>query len=500
MSRRTLAGLILLAWVGALAWLVRREYYGGEGSEDPSRRWPVSPGAAFLAARLGDRQIGLASITVDTVGDSLRLVELTTLDLPSARTGPVRRTSAQVIAVYSRGLKLLRWQTDLLTEDGRRSSTGTVAGDSLLTEITTREGDADTLRLALRRPVVLPGAMPLVLASRGLPRSGTKLNLEVFDPLDRELRLERIQVTAESLFTVPDSAEWSANLRRWIVAHQDTVRAWRLEREEHGLPVAQWTDASGLTVRVSHPLGAVLERSAFELVNTNFRAHPPARWDTSAAAPGLAATTQPPDARRSLRSVATRTGGRPLGEVPPGLRGGNQSWSGDTVMVPAAGVPDSEAVAGLLAEPLLADDGTLAAAATTILGSERRPEAMARLLNNWVRRSITIEAGPGGVSAVHTLARRRGTLDDRQRLLAGLGRAAGLEARRVWGLALVEGRWQQRGWVEFRLGGWTPVDPAVTAIPPDAARVRLATGGDARLLDLVLRAGALRLSVLEDSR
>jgi transglutaminase-like putative cysteine protease len=153
-----------------------------------------------------------------------------------------------------------------------------------------------------------------------------------------------------------------------------------------------------------------------------------------------------------------------------------------------------------VAEPLLADDGTLAREAAAIVGAERRPEVMARRLNDWVRRSITVREGPGQAPAAVTLARRRGSPTERISLLVGLARTAGLRARRVWGLALVEGRWQQRGWVEVWADRWLAVDPDVAAIPPGADRVRLATGGQPRLLDLAVGAGALRLQVLEDDR
>ncbi|MBK6421233.1 MAG: transglutaminase domain-containing protein [Gemmatimonadetes bacterium] len=501
MSRRTLAGLILLAWFGALGWLVQRQYGPGPGGAESAARWPVPPGSAFLAVRLGDRQIGLATATVDTLGDSLRVSDLTTIDLPAVDTTP-RRTSARVVAMYSRGLQLLRWQADVLTEQGRVASEGTVSGDTLLTEIVTAAGATpETLQVRLRRPVILPGAITLVVASRRLPRVGDKLNLEVYDPLDHEVRLARLQVTAESLFTVADSAEFSPDLRRWAAVHSDTVRAWRLDGAEAGLPVARWIDAAGMPVRVEHPLGATLDRSAFELVQTNFRAQQRAYWDTTVAAPDLRRFGGLPARRGTLRAVASRQGGRPMHlPIPAGMAGAGQAWRADTLGRDTTMADDSLAPMPPVAEPLLADDGTLAREAAAIVGAERRPEVMARRLNDWVRRSITVREGPGQAPAAVTLARRRGSPAERISLLVGLARTAGLRARRVWGLALVEGRWQQRGWVEVWADRWLAVDPDVAAIPPGADRVRLATGGQPRLLDLAVGAGALRLQVLEDDR
>ena len=501
MNRRTLAGLILLAWLGSLGWLVQRQYGTGPARAETASRWPVPPGSAFLAVRLGDRQVGLASATVDTLGDSLRVSDLTTIDLPALDRTP-RRTSARVVALYSRGLQLLRWQADVLTEQGRIATEGQVSGDTLLTEILTATGAApETLQVRLRRPVILPGAITLVVASRRLPRVGDRLNLEVYDPLDHEVRLARLQVTAESLFTVADSAEFSPDLRRWAAAHSDTVRAWRLDGAEAGLPVSRWIDAAGLPVRVEHPLGAVLDRSAFELVQTNFRAQQRAPWDTAASAPDLRRWGGIPARRAALRALASRQGGRPmLQPIPDGMAGGGQSWSADTLGLDSATADDSLAPPPPVAEPLLSDDGTLAREAARIVGAERRPEAMARRLNEWVRRSITVREGPGQAPAPLTLARRAGSPSERLSLLVGLARTAGLRCRRVWGLALVDGRWQLRGWAEVWTDRWLALDPDVAALPPGANRVRLATGGQPRLLDLAVGAGALRLQVLEDDR
>ncbi|MDX2123169.1 MAG: hypothetical protein SF070_19180, partial [Gemmatimonadota bacterium] len=96
-----------------------------------------------------------------------------------------------------------------------------------------------------------------------------------------------------------------------------------------------------------------------------------------------------------------------------------------------------------------------------------------------------------------TLARGSGTAAERNLLLAGLARAAGRPSRLVWGLERRDRRWRLAGWVELGGARWTAADPGPIG---GTARVRLAFGPEPRLLDLALRAGALRLTVLEDAR
>ncbi len=501
MNRRTAATLILLAWVSALGWLVQRHYLSAPRESD-TPRWPVPPGSAFHALRIGGRQYGIASMAIDTVPEGLRVVELTTIDLPPTQPGVPRRTSARTEALYSRGLQLRRWSTRLLTELGRSSSEGVVSGDTLLRVVSSGEGESpETLLVRLRRPVVLPSAIPLVAASRGLPRTGSRLNVETYDALDHELRVEHLTVAAESLFTVPDSAEFNPSIKRWTAVHTDTVRAWRLERLEHGLPILQWIDASGMTVRLQHPLGAVLDRSAFELVNSNFRALPIPAWDTTAAAPSYTVREGTTEPAKRLVVLARLMPPGALPKVLPALDEGWQSRRGDTLEVTALSAADSAPEAAVLAAPLLGtDDPGLARAAALTAGRERDPARVVQALSDWVRRSIRPRVGSGTWSAVRAFGARSGTPGERIRVLVALARSAGMEGRTVSGLVRVNGRWQLREWAEIWTGTWTPADPADPGALPSTARIRLWTGGNARQFDLALRAGRLYLDVLEETR
>ncbi len=500
LSRRSLVVVVLAAWALALGWLVQRSVYAPK-REESLARWPVPPGTVFLAIRNAERQVGLTSLTVDTLVEEMRVTELTTIDLPQLRPKVPRRTAARVEAIYSRRFELRSWSADVLTESGRTVSHGVVVGDTQLTIINAgRNAAPETLTVALRRPVVLPGAVPLVFASRGLPRVGDKANIEVYDPLDHELRIDRLSVVRESTLTVPDSAFYNEPLQRWSVAHLDTLRAWRIDGLVHGLPLRRWIDASGMPVISEHPLGAIVERSAFELVNTNFSAMPLPRWDDGATAPDFIAPAGPApvEALGSRIVVLSHARAEPLPPEIPGLTGAGQLRMGDTLRYGITAPEPGDSL--LLALPprgaLMQPSAILAEAAQKIIGRESQPLAQAELLRAWVRRTITLREGSGLATAGRILAARQGSAEDRAVLLAGLLHAADRPARLCWGLVRQGTRWRLQPWVETWADGWTTLDPADAdpAIAP--ARVRLATGGRARFLDLALLAGQLRLDLI----
>jgi Transglutaminase-like superfamily len=312
-------------------------------------------------------------------------------------------------------------------------------------------------------------------------------------------------VAAESLFVVPDSAEFNQDLKRWAVAHADTVRAWRLDGTVDGLPLSRWIDAAGMVVQARYAVGAVMERSAFEMVQTNFRSLPAPKWDTTASAPQYLPDSSSPPVRRALKVVARLI--QPDQSLPPDIRplqGGWQTRTGDTIRVarpgpdaPVDSLPDSK---DLALWSLFQGDSALRDAAIRASGRESRPEAVANALDTWVRRKIGFRKGPGMNTPSRVLATGRGNEMERVLLLTALAQSAGMRARPVWGLVLVQGRWELRSWAEIWANRWVPFDPALEARGIDAGRVRLATSGSARLMDLALHAGRLRLDVLEATR
>ena len=505
MSRKAVAILIMVVWFGALGWLAQRRTVGIH-SGVIVRTWPVSPGASFFGVYRGDKQVGIATLSIDTLIEGLRTDEIVTLDLPH-QSHSVRRSTLRTEALYSKSLRLLRWETNLLTDDGRSVVQGVLGEDGVITIYNGLRGPIETLTVASpAEPLLLPGAVPFLLANAENRTIGRILTPTVFDPATTEISSTRFRVAAESTFIVPDSAEFDSTTSRWVAVHADTTPAWRLDGLEGGLPSRRWVDAHGITVRIERPIGLLVEQDAFEVVSTNYRAHGGTPgWDTAGAvrisetAPPVATTTQTNRMRIALL-------GADLSGFAPGVDGGTQQREADTITViradtanRGAQVGDSAALAPWLrATPLIrSDDPRVRQRAADIVRDAPSSARKARLLGQWVSRAVRVERRPGSQSAVRTLARRTGTRDDKLLLLVSMLRAQGVPARLAAGLREESGHFYPNGWVEFFDGDWIPIDPENGTVPADASRLRLLIERPARPLDLMLLAGRTELTVLD---
>jgi transglutaminase superfamily protein len=504
MTRKAVAVTILLVWFGALGWLAQRRSVGIH-SGVIVRTWPVSPGAAFFGVYRGDQQVGVATLSIDTLVEGLRTDELVTLDLPHQK-GSVRRSTLRTEALYSKSLRLLRWETNLLTDDGRSVVQGKLGDDGVITIYNGLGSAVETLTVASpAEPMLLPGAVPFLLANAENRKVGRILTPTVFDPATTEISSTRYRVAAESIFIVPDSAEFDTTTSRWITVHSDTTPAWRLDGLEGGLPSRWWVDEHGIVVRIDRPIGLMVEQSAFEVVNTNYRAgREPAGWDTL----GVVRINESGSGGEPKRTDRMRIAlvGADLSGFAPGVDGGTQQREADTITVVrgdtvnfGAQMGDSAALAPWIhATPLIrSDDPRVQQRAADIVRNAPNAARKARFLGQWVSRAVRIERRPGSQSAVRTLARRAGTSNDRLILLVSMLRAQGVPARLASGLREESGRFYPNGWVEFFDRNWIPIDPENGTVPADASRLRLLIERPARPLDMMLLAGRTEVTVLD---
>ena len=512
MTRRiTWAAAIFTAWGVGLGWLVKREFFRPTGVRLAEAARAIPPGATYYRLDLGGHQIGFASSTLDTMGDSIRVDEMLVLEV--ATLGRLTRTTGRSTAVVGRTFRLrsldVRFDGDL----GRFTARGEVAADSVLRLLLVSAGDTQTARVDLPRPTVIPVLLPLRIAFGGQLAPGTTRTARVFDPLLLVEHDVGVTIGRESTLVVADSADFDSTAMAWVPVLFDTVPTFRLDVMSDGVRTSTWVDAQGRVVRSANALGFTMERSAFEIAYENFRRRDTTRLlaASARAAPGIVPLTVLA-AGRSLPATGPRELRLRLSGVAPNgshLASPRQRWAGDTLVIrqeadaalrAAYQLPraaDSAFGPWLAPEPLIqSENPRIRAQARLLVGRQRDPARAAERLMQWVHEELRREVTAAVPNAVQVFETRRGDANDHAVLYVALARAAGLPARTAAGLLYLDGQFYYHAWPEVYLGDWVAVDPALGQFPADAARLRLVTGGLARQVELLRLVGTLKIEVL----
>jgi transglutaminase-like putative cysteine protease len=503
-SRRWLAGVLVGVWIVALGLLLRREYWRPPGERLAEAALTLPPGASYFTVDLAGTQIGYASNTLDTLGDTLRVVDVVVLEMPVL--GEVQRTEARTEILLSRTLTLRSFTASVRGIGMRFTAEGRVDGDSLLELTLIGDESREVRRLPLTEPIVLPPLLPLRIAFGGELEVGRSYDVRLFDPVLMAARSITVEVAAESTFIVPqDTAVFDTAAGRWRPIVYDTLRAWRLREASGRYPVDTWVDDLGRLVAANSAAGFRLERSAYEVVYENFRNRDAALPATDLIR-GTAIASNVTLAPDTLAALTVRLSGQSLEGLD--LAGGRQRLAGDTLVVrregpaalrPAYRLPDAGAQFRpyLEPEPLVqSDDPRLQAQARQAIENTRRPDLAARRLTRWVHENLRKEVTLGVPSALDVYARRAGDCNEHTVLFVALARAVGLPARTAAGLVYLDGTFYYHAWPEVWLGDWVAVDPTFGQFPADAAHLRLTVGGLARQLELVRLVGQLGVDVL----
>lgn len=515
MNRRRWAAAIFAAWVVALGWLVKREFFRTTSERLAEAVLAVPPGTAFYRLDLVGQQVGFASTTVDTVGTALHVSDALLLELPVL--GRLHQTRALSRAVVSRALRLETLDVTFDGDEGRFVAHADVSGDSVLAVSLSSGGETRITRIRLTQPIVVPSLVPLRLAFGGGLNPGRKSAIRVFDPFLLSLRDVAVRIAAESTLVVTDSAGFDSTAMVWTPAHFDTVRAFRIEQRSEGLTTSHWVDAQGHIVRSTGPVGLTVERSAWEIAYRNFRSRDTARLVRASArpvggpGPGAVIATTALSAGAPLvasNHAETRVvlGGVDLSRLQ--LAGGRQQLAGDTLIVrresaaaltAAYRLPaqDPGLAEWLAPQPLIQSaDPRIRSVAHDIVGDEADPARAAERIARWVTAHVRRAPVATMPSAVHVLTQGAGDCNQFTVLYVALARAAGLPARPTAGLVNLGGRFYYHAWPEVYLGSWVAVDPMLGQFPADAGHLRFVVDGLARQLQLLRFIGRLKLEGL----
>ena len=459
-------------------------------------------------------QIGFASTTIDTADGGISVQDYLVADLPIA--GRLHRASARTSVRLTRALRVSSFTLDIDADLAPIKASGRVVGDTLLLlAVRGIAGQvADTQRIHLSGPILLPTLVPLAVALGERPKVGGSITLPLFDIASMQPRDVRINVRAESLFVLQDSSVFDAATARWRGVLPDTVRAWKLASDSSAGSTSGfsgWVDEQGQVVLADQLLGLTLERRPHEVAFENWRDDVIKRGNAVSADRDIYETTAisvNKALRKNLEELKVRLTGVDLDGFD--VKGYRQRLRGDTLTItreaPTAlkamyALPDgakSTVMSVFLdPEPLLeSGHPEIVQLATRLRGKDADPRVVAERINRWVYDSLKKQITVGVPSALGTLHARSGDCNEHAQLFVALARADGIPARVAAGLAFLDGKFYYHAWPEVWLERWVAVDPTFGQFPADASHLRFTIGSLGKQAELLRLMGALRIDVL----
>ena len=270
MSRKAIGLTVILVWVAGLAFLYNRTTHRTLEQQLTEVGMRVSPETFYYTLEQAGNQVGVASSSVDTSKTRVIAADLVRGKFPVGND--TLKLEARSEARFTRGMRL----RDFVIRAGGDLTPFLLRG-------VMQEGEEKTLRITTEArgerpitqeavaeaPVFIPTIAPLPLMLTRQPKIGDSVRVAMFDPVSRGLRNVTLQIEADSLFLIADSAAFDSTTSRWVKARQDSVRAWRITHRSS--PVTAWVDAMGRLVAASEPGGISMVRTAFELAFANWR-------------------------------------------------------------------------------------------------------------------------------------------------------------------------------------------------------------------------------------
>ena len=500
-NRRNAGRLVLVGWAASLAWLAQRQFGKDETTAMAEATVWLAPESHFYTVRAQGRQIGIASVTIDTIATGVRLTEVVGLDLPEGSA--TRRMTRTTMIELTRSLRLRRLVTTLAGGGLYEELESTPDGDSVITfrQRSGRNEPTREYRLAIQGEVIPPQVVPYRLAFSQRLAVGRIVAVHVLDPMSGEIRPVSITASAESTFVVPDSAIENKQTGRWQAAKWDTVKAWRVEHDASGTPTVAWVDAKGGLVSTEALFGMRIERGAFEIVTQNYRA------DLLAKRAGP--TLDMPGMRGLLESGKAATGeteqefalaSHPIEQfLMPHLHwldDGRQSAADGRIVVRPKSTETAPARRREFLGPAPLGAQSLAivrSQAREIVATAATDTDKIALLTHWVATHIGRDPARGSrIEPDLILLTRKAGADGHARLFTEFARASGLTARTVIGVAVLPDGVYHHAWAEVLSsdGAWTAVDPTFDQIPAATSLIRLAVGGRSRSMDLLPLVGS----------
>ena len=489
---RTIAFLVLLAWVATMGTLLAKSYGQASRTNLATDLARYGSTAVWRGVYYRGEKIGFTVSQTTRTDDGFELQEDGRLQmlLLGQDTAARIRTTARVDASFT----LRSFEFSLDPGTGPVVVKGNVEGPSaaemwrLNLAITSGGATRTETRDLPEAPVVTQNLSRLLANERLVP--GTHHEWTVLDPATLQ--------SAKVSIRVGD---------RGVVRANDTVvPAFRVDMDFRGLQTTSWVTDTGEVVREESPLGLITVREPAERAQ-GLAVPGRIQADLLQAAAVVPQTTERIDEPRDVRRLKLRLEGAELSVAD--VDGVGQTLDGNVIelmdprtLEPSATDPGARAY--LAAEPLLESDDPLVRAEAEqavrgVDGDRSRAERLTRYVNGLLDKKPTVSLP----SAREVLRTKVGDCNEHTALFVAMARSIGLPARIAVGLVFMHGAFYYHAWPEVYLterpglGLWLPVDPTLNQFPADATHLRLARGGLDRQAAILPLIGRLKMTIVE---
>ncbi|MFN2637642.1 MAG: hypothetical protein ABR585_11500 [Gemmatimonadaceae bacterium] len=262
-KRAVIAVVVVALWLGGLSMMLRRNANRSEAQTLAEVALRIQPATFYYVVEKNGEQIGAASSALDTTSKSLVSEEYFVGSYPSPKG--LERTSARWETKLTRGFRLTDFRINIARPTEPFSIKASLSDDTTLVIVGGTATPGHPVTRSVRPSMLTPALAPIGLMLAASPEIGRRQRVSVFEPTTRKVIEAELTISAESLFTLVDSAAPDRN-GTWVAAHRDTVRAWRLAGAPSG--VTAWVDAEGRIVSAKVGEFSVL-RTAFEIAFKN---------------------------------------------------------------------------------------------------------------------------------------------------------------------------------------------------------------------------------------
>jgi len=494
---RPISALLVVAWVGSMAALVKRSYIDASAANLATDLARYGSNAEWRGVYYRGEKIGFTVSQTVPMDDGFELQEdgRLQMSLLGATTAAALRTSARVDSNFA--LKTFAFSLDpgtgAVVIRGRVEHDTTADSHARLVIDITSGGHTRSETRELGVVPVLSQNFSRLLAD-GHMTAGSRQQWTIFDPAT--LRNQPVTVEIGNRELVRNTGE-------------RPIPAFRVDMEYEGLRTTSWITDTGDVVREESPLGLITVRETADRAQT-LGVPGRVQSDLLQAAAVVPAMRQRIDQPRDVRLLRLELDGADLTNADP--QGAGQTVSGSTVELIDArmlqpGPMDRDVDEYLKPEPLIESDAPeiraeAEKAIAGVEGTRARAEKLTRYVNALLDKKPTVSLP----SAREVLRTKVGDCNEHTALYVAMARSVGIPARIAVGLTYVNGisgAFYYHAWPEVYIdegsdrGLWLPVDPTLNEFPADATHLRLARGGLDKQASILPLIGHLRMRVID---